>query len=147
MSTTLRQLNGAALIVVDTTVLATLLLPCPLTWQAEALWRHDPLWVAPSSWRSVWCNRLAGDLQRDQLQLSDAVALMEMAETLLRDPEQPAPAALVLELAQRSGCPGDACTTVATALHLGLPLVTLDRALLRAFPDVARPLEAMLASC
>jgi hypothetical protein len=131
-------------IVVDTTVLASLLLPCPLTGQAEELWRQDPHWVAPPLWRSSWCNLLAGYLQRDLLQLNDSVALMEMAARLLREPEQPAPAALVLELAQRSGCPGDACTTVATALHLGLPLVSGDRTLLRAFPDVARPLEAML---
>lgn len=128
------------MIVVDTNVLAYLLLPGPKTKLAEALLLDQPRWAAPPLWRSEWRNVLTTYLRRDLLQLSEAVALMQRAEVLLAGQDEPVAADQVLQLAHRSRCSAYDCEFVAAALQLGIPLVTEDRAVLASFPDVARPL-------
>ncbi len=79
--------------------------------------------AAPPLWRSEWRIVLTTYLRRDLLQLSEAVASEQ-----------------VLQLANSSRCSAYDCEFVAAARQLGMPLVTEDRAVLVAFPDVARPL-------
>ena len=128
------------MIVVDTNVLAYLLLPGPKTSLAEALLLDQPRWAAPPLWRSEWRNVLTTYLRRDLLQLSEAVALMQHAEVLLAGQDEPVASDQVLQLANSSRCSAYDCEFVAAARQLGVPLVTDDRAVLAAFPDVARPL-------
>lgn len=128
------------MIVVDTNVLAYLLLPGPKTKLAEALLLDQPRWAAPPLWRSEWRNVLTTYLRRDLLQLPQAVALMQQAEVLLAGHDEPVASDQVLQLAHRSRCSAYDCEFVAATLQLGIPLVTEDRAVLAAFPDVARPL-------
>jgi len=131
------------LIVVDTNVLAYLLLPGPKTPLAEALLLHQPCWAAPPLWRSEWCNVLSTYLRRDLLVLPEAMALMQRAEALLAGQEQPVTSQQVLRLAHSSRCSAYDCEFIAAAQQLGVPLVTEDRAVLAAFPEVARPLDSL----
>ena len=101
------------MIVVDTNVLAYLLLPGPKTKLAEALLLDQPRWAAPPLWRSEWRNVLSTYLLRDLLQLPQAVASEQ-----------------VLQLANRSRCSAYDCEFVVAAQQLGVPLVTEDRAVL-----------------
>lgn len=133
------------MIVVDTNVLAYLLLPGPRTPLAEALLLEQPSWAAPPLWRSEWRNVLSTYLRRGLLQLPAAMALMQRAEMLLTSQDQPVTSEQVLRLAHSSRCSAYDCEFVAAAQQLGVPLVTEDRAVLAAFPDVARPLESYLA--
>jgi len=96
--------------------------------------------AAPPLWRSEWRNVLTTYLRRDLLQLSQAVALMQRAEVLLAGQDEPVASEQVLQLAHSSRCRAYDCEFVAAAQQLGVPLVTEDRAVLVAFPDVARPL-------
>ena len=128
------------MIVVDTNVVAYLLLAGPHTEQAEALLLAQPEWAAPPLWRSEWRNVLCGYLRRGQLDLDTALALMQQAQDLVIRREEPVPSDSVLRLAASSGCSAYDCEFVAAARQLGVPLVTADRALLRAFPDLAQPI-------
>jgi predicted nucleic acid-binding protein len=129
------------LIVVDTNVLAYLLLPGPKTSLAEALLLDHPQWAAPPLWRSEWRNVLATYLRRDLLNLPAALALMEKAEAILSAHEQPVSSEQVLALASSSRCSAYDCEFVAAAQQLGVPLVTEDQKILSAFPVEARPLH------
>jgi predicted nucleic acid-binding protein len=129
------------LIVVDTNVLAYLLLPGPKTSLAEALLLDHPQWAAPPLWRSEWRNVLATYLRRDLLNLPAALALMEKAEAILSAHEQPVSSEQVLTLASSSRCSAYDCEFVAAAQQLGVPLVTEDQKILAAFPVEARPLH------
>ncbi len=71
------------MIVVDTNVVASLLLPGPKTELAEALRRRDRHWAAPLLWRSEFRNVLSGYLRWDLLQLPQALALLQQAEESL----------------------------------------------------------------
>ncbi len=128
------------MIVVDTNVVAYLLLPGPQTALAEDLLIQQPEWAAPPLWRSEWRNVLAGYLRRGALDLDQALALQQQAELLVIRHEEPVSSRAVLQLVASSRCSAYGCEFVAAAQQLGVPLVTADRALLAVFPDVARGL-------
>jgi predicted nucleic acid-binding protein len=129
------------LIVVDTNVLAYLLLRGPRTEQAEVLRRHHRQWAAPPLWRSEFRNVLTGYLRRDRLPFAKAVALMQEAEAILSAHRDKVSTEHVLQLVSSSQCNAYDCEFVAVAQHLGVPLITEDRAILTAFPDLAQSLH------
>ena len=128
------------MIVVDTNVVAYLLLPGPQTAAAEALLEAQPTWAAPPLWRSEWRNVLCGYLRRGSLTLEQVIALQLQAETLVIGHEEPVQSEAVLRLAASSSCSAYDCEFVAAAQQLDAPLVTADRALLKAFPALTRSL-------
>ena len=128
------------MIVVDTNVVAYLLLPGPQTTAAEALLEAQPTWAAPPLWRSEWRNVLCGYLRRGSLTLEQVIALQVQAETLVIGHEEPVESEAVLRLAASSGCSAYDCEFVAAAQQLDAPLVTADLALLKAFPALTRSL-------
>jgi len=129
------------LIVVDTNILAYLLLLGPKTEQAEILRRQERQWAAPQLWRSEFRNVLTGYLRRERLPLARAVAVMEEAELIMAPHEENVGSEPVLQLVSSSRCSAYACEFVAAAQQLGVPLVTEDRAILAAFPEVAQSLH------
>lgn len=129
------------MIVVDTNVLAYLLLPGPRTELAELLRRRQRQWAAPRLWRSEFRNVLSTHLRQDLLNLRDAVALMERAERMMAAYEEAVTSAHVLQLVSTSRCSSYDCEFVAAAQQLGVPLVTEDRAILAAFPEVAQSMH------
>jgi len=127
-------------IVVDTNVVAYLLLQGSHTPAAEALLLEHPEWAAPPLWRSECRNVLAGALRRGDLSITQALALQEQAERHVIVHEEGVQSERVLQLVASSRCSAFNCEFVAAAQQLGVPLITADRALLDAFPAVAQPL-------
>jgi predicted nucleic acid-binding protein len=124
-------------IVVDTNVLAYLLLPYEFSPQADALYKSDPDWVVPIFWRSEFRNLLAGYLRRKTLTFDEVVKVQAEAEVLLAGNEHEVDSRRVLELVRDSDCTAYDCEFVALAMRLGVKVVTMDRKLLRAFPKHA----------
>jgi predicted nucleic acid-binding protein len=129
-------------IVVDSNVLAYLYLPGEFTTRAEALLQADPEWAAPVLWRSEFRNILAGYMRRGWLTFDQATSLQREAEDLLRDCEFEVDSDEVLQLVRDSDCSAYDCEFVAVAAKLDVKLVTMDKKLLRAFPDHCASLSA-----
>lgn len=129
------------MIVVDTNVITYLWLPGAQTPIAEQVLAVDADWAAPPLWRSEFRSALAVAVKRKALSLEDAVRLARGAEDQFQEREFSVDAAHVLTLATTSGCSSYDCEFVALARDLGVPLITNDRELLRAFPAVAVPLD------
>lgn len=125
------------MIVVDTNILAYLLLPCEHSAQADALFKKDPEWVAPILWRSEFRNLLAGYLRRKTLTFDEGLKVQGEAEAMLAGNEHEADSRRVLELVRDSDCTAYDCEFVSLAMHLGAKLVTMDSKLLKAFPQQA----------
>jgi predicted nucleic acid-binding protein len=128
------------LIVVDTNIVAYLLLPGPWTGAAEELLEREPTWAAPPLWRSELRNILAGYMRRGTLSLEQALGVQEAAQDLLSGHEIDVRSSAVLELVAQSQCSAYDCEFVALARQLQCALYTLDAKLLNAFPETAQSL-------
>lgn len=131
------------MIVVDTNVIIYLLLNSDLTDLAVEVRRTDRHWEAPILWRSEMRNVLMGYIRRGSLTMSDAITLSEMADS--RIGSRQVDGARVIELAAGSGCTAYDCEFVSLAERLGVPLVTTDKKLLTAFPDIAVSMKAFVS--
>lgn len=130
------------MIVVDSNILAYLYLPGDYTEAAEALLLRQPEWAAPPLWRSEFRNILTGYLRRGMLSFEQACCLQAEAEALLDGFEFEVNSCEVLQLAQDSDCSAYDCEFVALAKQLDTQLLTMDKKVLKAFPQHAVALVA-----
>ncbi len=129
------------MIVVDTNVLAYLLLPGERTEQAERVFRRDPEWAAPRLWRSEFRNVLAVYMRRGLLALDQALQLMDTAESLIQGREYEISSVRGLSLIAGTQCAAYDGEFVARAQDLGLSVVTSDARLLTKFPATTRAMD------
>lgn len=128
------------MIVVDTNVIAYLHIPGVYSTAAAQLLEADSHWVAPVLWRSEFRNLLAAHLRRGTLSLTDVMDVQAQAEELLAGCEYETESAAVFELIAASDRSAYDCEFVALARRLRTRLVTMDKKLVRAFPERAVPL-------
>jgi predicted nucleic acid-binding protein len=124
-------------IVVDTSLIAYLLIQGEHSIKARGVLRKDPEWSAPLLWRSEFRNVLALYMRQGVLSAGEALQLAREAEALLKGFEYQVEASEVLSLVAASKCSAYDCEFVALARHLALPLVTTDRQVLSEFPALA----------
>jgi predicted nucleic acid-binding protein len=126
------------MIVVDTNVIAALVLPTSeSTTAATNLLRADREWVAPLLWRSELTNILATGTRNEWFTLGQALEALSAAEELMDGGEYRVPALDVLRLASETGCTGYDCEFIVLARDLDVRLVTLDQQILTRFPEIA----------
>lgn len=130
------------MIVVDSNVVAYLYLPGEYTAQAEALLEREPTWAAPVLWRSEFRNVLAGYLRRRTLTFEQTCNVQSEAESLLAENEYEIESYVVLGLVRDSDCSAYDCEFIALAIKLNTKLVTMDKKLLKAFPERTVALSA-----
>ena len=132
------------MIVVDTNIIATFLLEGEHFETAGLLMQRHPDWRVPELWKSEFRNVLNMQRRAGLQSLEQIIEIQRHAEVQLEDSASSPESTQVLLLAAESGCTPYDCEFVATAMDLGVPLVTLDKKLLRAFPEVTRSLESMV---
>lgn len=132
------------MIVADANLLAYLVMPGERTAAAEAVLAKDPTWVAPALWRSELRSIVHKYIVRGDLTVARAVSLLGQLDEVIGGREGDVDAEDVLALAFRSKCSTCDCEYVAMAKSLGVPLVTTDRAILKAFPALAMTPAAFL---
>ncbi|MGK2906211.1 MAG: type II toxin-antitoxin system VapC family toxin [Desulfuromonadales bacterium] len=128
------------MIVVDTNILVYLYLPAEHTLKVEALLAHDPEWIAPTLWRSEFRNVLALYLRKRLLTFDQALAIQNEAEALLQDNEFIVNSHDVLQLVQNSECSAYDCEFIALAQNMIVQMITMDKKVLKNFPETAIPL-------
>lgn len=132
------------MIVIDTNIVAYLLLRGTHTELARQIFLRNSNWAAPSLWRSEFRNVLSRAVQQKHITLAHAIELQTVAEELFRGREYAVVSAEVLEAAAASDCSAYDCEFVTLARTLGVHLVTNDQQVLRAFPEIALSPEAFL---
>jgi predicted nucleic acid-binding protein len=133
-------------IVVDTNVLAYAVLPGLRSTMVQALAERDPHWLAPRLWRWELRNVLATTMRVRLLSLSDALAAFAAAEQLVEDADLEPSVEDCLRVAARGRISAWDAEFVCVAEALGLPFVTADRRLCKAFPECAVALEEAVSS-
>jgi predicted nucleic acid-binding protein len=127
-------------IVVDSNVLAYLLIDGIYTKRAEALLTADSNWIAPLLWKSEFRNILAGYIRRGDFSFDKAYQIVREAEFILSNREFEVDSLLVLELIRDGSCSAYDCEFVGLAIKNECQLVTMDKQILKAFPKIAMPL-------
>ncbi len=126
------------MIVVDTNVITYLWVLSKYTINAERLFMKDPEWAAPFLWRSEFQNVLANYLRKKALSLNEALTIFNNAKTCVENREFFVNPTQVFDLVTRSSCSAYDCEFAALAVDLRVQLVTGDKAIVNAFPKVAR---------
>lgn len=125
------------MIVADTNLLVYLCTESADSALADAVWRRDAAWAAPLLWRSEFRNVLVTLIRGRRLALDEALRSMAAAERVVAGREYSVASDDVVRLATDSGCSAYDCEYVVLARGLGVPFVTSDGAVLKAFPDIA----------
>ena len=128
------------MIVADTNLVVYLALPEACAAVARAVRVRDENWVAPPLWASEFRNVLATYVRVGQLSVEQAREVWPAARALVREVE--ADPLAVLDHATARGLSGYDAEFVALAEALGVRLVTDDRRVLAACPDLAVSLDA-----
>lgn len=129
------------MIVADANLIIHLVLRNEFTELAGVVSEVDSVWVAPLLWRSEIRNALAKYILHGGMTLDAAVLALRSAEEVVGGREYRVSSEHVLELVVQSKCSAYDCEYVALAQDLGVPLVTTDKQILKAFPKTAVSLE------
>jgi predicted nucleic acid-binding protein len=132
-------------IVVDTNVIHYCWVHGQHTDVAQAVRRKDPDWHAPILWRSELRNVLVAYLLRELMSRSQIVGILDAADQALAGSEHIIADELVLDVVGGSTLTAYDAEFVALASALSVPLVTADKAVLKAFPDQALTMEAFVS--
>lgn len=128
------------MIIVDTNVIAYLLIEGDRTNPARSLWRDEPDWRVPPLWRHEFLNILATFARRGGADLVDATQLWARAVDTIGPGEMEVDIPAALELAVTTRISAYDAQFITLARHLGVPLVTEDKKLRKTFPDLTWPL-------
>jgi predicted nucleic acid-binding protein len=132
-------------IVVDSNVIAYCWINGDRTPLVHRLRRRDPQWHAPVLWRSEMRSILAGYWRDRSLTETQARQVMAAAEAGMAGREHHLSSERVFEIVSSTRLSAYDCEFVALAIALGVRLVTEDRAILGARPELACSVEKFMA--
>jgi predicted nucleic acid-binding protein len=133
-------------IVADTSLVSYLLIEGEQTEGARAVWSTDPDWRLPPLWRAEFLNVLVTSARAGVVDREQALLLWMRATALFGLGEVDPTGEDVLDVALQSGLYAYDAQFVSVAERLGVPLVTADKAILRARPDLARSITSYRAA-
>ena len=132
------------MIVVDTNLVAYLLIPGHQTETSERVFQHDTIWAAPLLWRSELRNVLTLYMRQQGMTLAQALSTMEQGEKIIGGRDYAVPSAAVLQVTDRTSLSAYDAECVALAQALGIKLVTTDGKVLRQVPRIAVSAEQFI---
>ena len=132
------------MIVVDTNILAHFWLPSDQTELCEQLFQWDPDWVAPILWKSEFRNVVILYMRKNLIDLPEALQISEKAENQMKDREFHVNSVQVYIFAEKSDCSSYDCEFISLAEDLDTKLITMDKQILRSFPErCAKPSDVL----
>ena len=125
------------MIVVDTNVIHYCWVRGQNTEVAQSVRRKDPDWHAPILWRSELRSMLTAYLRRRLMSRIQIAEILRIADRAFVESEHIVGDDLVLDVVESSALTAYDAEFVALADALSVPLVTADKAVLKAFPNRA----------
>ena len=132
------------MIVADVNVVAYLFIPGSFNSLAEQVLRRDAEWVAPASWQHEYINVLATSVRENVINIDFALRAYDAGCRRIMEDLAPLDLRAVLEAAAISRIATYDCEYVVLARRLRIPVVTEDKKLIKAFPDVGITMQAYL---
>ena len=133
------------MIVVDANVIMALVRETSRTPDAQAIYAVDSDWTVPPLWQYEVLNALLNEVKARHLPLPLAIEVAENATRLFGDRIRDTRPGDILATAHAAGLTAYDATYVVLARSLRAVLVTEDKHILRACPDVARSMIQFLS--
>ena len=133
------------MIVVDSNVSAYCWLNSPMTGLAQRVRVKDPDWHVPVLWRSEMRSILAGYLRDGSFSAAQVRRVMRHVEDALAGSEHLVFSDAVFKVIEGTRLSAYDAEFIALAHALSVPLVTEDKAVLKAFPETALSMEGFFA--
>ena len=133
------------MIVADTNTIAYLYINSEKSAQAEQLLMLEPKWIAPSLWKSEFRSVLTLYLQKNILTFDEILMIDQQAESQMLENEYEVSSVHILQLVYSSNCSAYDCEFVALAKLLNISLITADKKIIKAFPDIAQTIDDFVA--
>lgn len=134
------------MIVVDSNIIAQFWLSADQSELCDEIFRKDPVWVSPISWKGEFRTAVSLCLKKKLIEFAEAIRVMERAEGQMFDREFIVNSVQVLSLADRSACSAGDCEYVALAKELNTRFITMDKQVLKEFPELALSPDEFLGS-
>ena len=125
------------MIVVDSNIIAYLMIPSDRTKEIEKLLLKDSEWIAPLLWRSEFRNILTLYMKQSQMSLILAEQTIARAENLLSEREYGVLSSDVLALTYEKSLSAYDAEYVVLAINFGVHLITVDKKLLKEASEYA----------
>lgn len=133
------------MIVIDTNIIAYLILTGEKTILAKQALTIENQWIVPTLWRHEFLNVLVTSIRSQAINVGDALAAWQNGLEVVGGREQDVPMEAALKLAAANQISAYDAQFVALAQLLGIWLVTEDRQLQRKFPEMACSLSQFLS--
>lgn len=130
------------MIVADTNLIAYLLIEGEQTKAARNVWQRDPHWIVPTLWRSELLSVLTVSIRAGLFPPSEGLGLFQRSINLFGRSEREPDGEAVLLTALELGISAYDAQFVVTARDAKVKLVTSDRRLLKACPQIALSMDA-----
>ena len=128
------------MIVADTNLIVYLFITGDQTALAQKVLDKDPYWIVPPLWRSEFRNVLASFMRRG-MTLLQAKQVMQNALQILESRQIFPSEYVIFDLIEVGNFTAYDCEFVALAKQLDIYLVTVDKQVLKEFPDSAISLK------
>jgi predicted nucleic acid-binding protein len=128
-------------IVADTNLISYLLIEGEQTNSARRVWEIDPHWKMPPLWRSEFLSVLATTARVGIIEETQAISLWRNAVSIFSRCEQEPDGEQVLCFALKYKISAYDAQFIVLAYDLSIPLVTADKKLRHACPDLTVSLE------
>lgn len=130
------------MIVADVNLITYLLIAGPFSDSAQRAFDKDGMWIVPALWQHELLNILATSVRNNHMSLVKAQDVWAHAPAFVRDAD--VSALDVLDLASSTKFATYDCYYVVLARKMYVPLVTADKKLIEAFPDVAVSIQGFV---
>jgi len=110
-------------------------LPSDHTELCEQLFKWDPEWVVPVLWKSEFRDVVILYMRKKLIDLPEAMQITEKVENQMKEREFHVNSIQVYNLADQSDCSSYDCEFISLAEDLDTKLITMDKQILRSFPE------------
>ena len=124
------------MIVVDASLIGNLFIRSDHSPLAVQVFEKDPDWYAPFLWQSEVGSIITSYFRYRGLTLDKAYRIMDEAHAMMMEHERFISSTLVLELVVTNKCTSYDCEYVALAKEMNRTLVTFDKQVVEAFPQI-----------
>ena len=125
------------MIVVDTNIIAYLLLRGDRSESIDRLYKTDSDWIAPRLWVDEFLNVLATYERLEKLMSDETTPILNDALALMDGHTYELPPDRILSVARRTSCSANDSQYIALAEDRGLKLYTCDQRIISACPEIA----------